>query len=439
MTVPAEPIAPVELRNCISPAKLNLFLHVLGQRDDGYHELETVFELIDLHDTLHFGIRSDGAIMRRGGIHGLAHDNDLSVQAARLLAAASETRHGVDIQVVKEIPMGGGLGGGSSNAATTLLALNRLWGVNWPVARLARLALQLGADVPVFVHGTAALAAGVGEKLTPLELPKQHYVVVAPPVTVPTAEIFSDPELTRDSKPLKILPPSQHKGGERKASAADSNVDADGADGAKATDATEATTQTLQEAALKGKASSKAASSTSSRRPGKDGPPSDADPMTGLSVAVMEAIGRNGLEAVAFARCPAVEQALIGLNKAAAEVKPEPPAKAVKGKKGSKGKKPAAAPGQSTGTDEAGEQALADAEQDNPDAVIEPRGADWIHARMSGSGGCVFLPVSTRTRAEAIAEKVRQMDIGTVFVATSLKTHPMRSWAFGRGLPRRSS
>lgn len=194
----------VALRNCPSPAKINLSLHVLGRRDDGYHEIETVFDLIDLQDTLSFTLRTDSAIMRRGNVHGLAQDTDLSIRAARLFAAASGTHYGVDIDIQKRIPMGGGLGGGSSNAATTLLALNRLWGIHWPVARLARLAVQLGADVPVFVQGTAAHATGIGDRLEPLALPEQFYVLVAPPALVPTSEIFSAPELTRDSKPLKI-------------------------------------------------------------------------------------------------------------------------------------------------------------------------------------------------------------------------------------------
>lgn len=204
---------PIELRHCPAPAKLNLFLHVLGRRDNGYHELQTVFDLVDLQDTMHFGVRTDGAIMQRGRINDLAFEYDLSVRAARLLAQVTETRLGADIDVVKRIPVGGGLGGGSSNAATTLLALNRLWGINWPASRLARLGLQLGADVPVFIHGTAALATGIGEKLTELTLPIQHYVLVAPPVSVPTPEIFGAPELTRDSKPLKISPLSRGRMG----------------------------------------------------------------------------------------------------------------------------------------------------------------------------------------------------------------------------------
>jgi 4-diphosphocytidyl-2-C-methyl-D-erythritol kinase len=196
-------------RDCPAPAKLNLFLHVLNRREDGYHELQTLFDLIDLHDTMHFSVRFDGQISLQGGLAGLAAEDDLSVKAARLLAAESQCGLGADIELIKRIPAGGGLGGGSSNAATTLMALNRLWDLRWPAARLADLGLKLGADVPVFVHGEPAVATGVGEMLTPVSLPKQQYVVIAPPVGVPTANIFTAPELTRESKPLKISPLSR--------------------------------------------------------------------------------------------------------------------------------------------------------------------------------------------------------------------------------------
>lgn len=317
---------PVELRNCPAPAKLNLFLHVLAQRDDGYHEIETVFDLIDLQDSMHFSTRSDGAIMRRGGLHGLAHDTDLSVRAARLLAAASETRLGADIEIVKQIPAGAGLGGGSSNAATTLLALNRLWGINWPVARLARLALQLGADVPVFIHGTPAHATGIGEKLTPLELPEQWYVLVVPPAIVPTTEIFSAPELTRDSKPLRISPLSRQSMGEA---------------------------------------------------------------------------GRNDLEPVACSRYGVVLQALEGLSGVSRQVV----------KASAKSRARAAGP--------------------------RSTGQAWPSARMSGSGGSVFYPAPDEASARAIAEGVVEINIGKVHVVSSLREHPMRSWAFAKGLARR--
>jgi len=193
-----------ELRNLPAPAKLNLFLHVTGRRADGYHLLETVFELIDLADSLDFRVRGDAAIARLDAVPGVPEDADLTVRAARLLAAASGCRLGVDIGVRKRIPMGGGLGGGSSDAATTLLALNRLWGLGWPRERLAALGLRLGADVPVFLFGRCAYATGVGERLRPLALSPRWYVVVAPRVAVATASVFAAPELTRNTKPLKI-------------------------------------------------------------------------------------------------------------------------------------------------------------------------------------------------------------------------------------------
>ncbi|MEW5889293.1 MAG: 4-(cytidine 5'-diphospho)-2-C-methyl-D-erythritol kinase [Pseudomonadota bacterium] len=189
---------------CAAPAKLNLFLHVVGRRSDGYHLLQTAFRLIDLADTLRFRLRGDGAVVRVTDLPGVAADADLAVRAARLLQQAAGVRAGVDIALEKRIPLGGGLGGGSSDAATVLLALNRLWGVNWPRARLQALALRLGADVPFFVFGRNAFAEGVGEQLAPLELPPAWYVLLTPDVAVPTAEIFAAPGLTRDTKPIKI-------------------------------------------------------------------------------------------------------------------------------------------------------------------------------------------------------------------------------------------
>lgn len=193
-----------ELRHCTAPAKLNLFLHVTGRRADGYHLLETVFELIDVCDTLHFALLEDGRIERLGALAGVAAEDDLTVRAARLLAAESGCTRGVRIDLDKRIPMGGGLGGGSSDAATTLLALNRLWALHWPPSRLASLALRLGADVPFFVHGRTAYATGIGERLRPLALPRRWYVVVDPRVCVPTAGVFASPDLTRNTKPLRI-------------------------------------------------------------------------------------------------------------------------------------------------------------------------------------------------------------------------------------------
>jgi 4-diphosphocytidyl-2-C-methyl-D-erythritol kinase len=186
---------------CPAPAKLNLFLHVTGRRDDGYHLLQTLFRFIDLNDTLHFSLRQDGKVHRTNDIPDVLEAQDLCVRAAKLLQVETGCSLGVDITLEKVIPMGGGLGGGSSDAATTLIALNRLWGLNLPRRRLMQLGLQLGADVPVFVFGENAFAEGVGEKLQACELPESWYVVLFPPVHVPTAKIFTHPELTRDSVP----------------------------------------------------------------------------------------------------------------------------------------------------------------------------------------------------------------------------------------------
>ncbi len=187
-----------------APAKLNLFLHVVGRRDDGYHLLQSVFRFVDYGDTLHFAIRDDGVIRRVNALPGLAPEQDLCVRAARLLQETGECTLGVDITLEKRLPMGGGLGGGSSDAATTLLALNRLWNIGLDRAALQTLGLRLGADVPVFVFGQSAFAEGVGEILHPISLPPAWYVVLQPPVAVPTIDIFRDKELTRDTIPLKM-------------------------------------------------------------------------------------------------------------------------------------------------------------------------------------------------------------------------------------------
>lgn len=188
-----------------APAKLNLFLHVLGRREDGYHLLESIFQFIDWGDTLTLTLRQDGVISRSTELLGVAAEQDLCVRAARLLQRASACQLGVDIALDKHLPMGGGLGGGSSDAASVLITLNRLWGLNWSRERLQSLALQLGADVPVFIFGQNAFAQGVGEKLQAVCLEATWYVVLIPPVTVPTAVIFSHHRLTRDTKSIKIL------------------------------------------------------------------------------------------------------------------------------------------------------------------------------------------------------------------------------------------
>jgi len=199
-----------------APAKLNLFLHVTGRRSDGYHTLQTVFRLVDLCDTLNFEVRRDGQIVCDNTLPGMAHEDDLIVRAARSLQQASGTTLGVQIHCTKRIPAGGGLGGGSSDAATTLMALNRLWGTGLTRAQLLALALPLGADVPVFVFGQAAFAQGLGEDLQALDLPERAYVIVQPPAAVPTAAVFAAPDLTRNTPSVRIADflDWQEKGGQ---------------------------------------------------------------------------------------------------------------------------------------------------------------------------------------------------------------------------------
>lgn len=189
-----------------APAKLNLWLHIIGRRADGYHELETVFQFLDHGDELSFAVRDDGVIRLHTEIEAVPHDSNLIVRAARKLQEQSGTTLGADIWLSKVLPMGGGIGGGSSDAATTLLALAHLWQLDWSEDRLAALGLSLGADVPVFVRGHAAFAQGVGEQLTPVDPEEPWYVVLVPQVSVSTVEIFSHPQLTRDSLPLKMRP-----------------------------------------------------------------------------------------------------------------------------------------------------------------------------------------------------------------------------------------
>ncbi len=187
-----------------APAKLNLFLHILGRREDGYHELQTVYQLIDLADNLSFGLREDGVIRCLEGLPSVPAETDLTVRAARQLQAVAGIRKGADIRLSKRIPIQGGLGGGSSDAATTLVALNELWGLHLPVEQLARIGLPIGADLPFFIHGHSAWGEGVGERLTPMDLPPRHYAVVFPGIGVSTAEVFQASELTRNSPSLTI-------------------------------------------------------------------------------------------------------------------------------------------------------------------------------------------------------------------------------------------
>jgi 4-diphosphocytidyl-2-C-methyl-D-erythritol kinase len=187
-----------------APAKLNLFLHITGRRADGYHLLQTVFQLLDWGDSLRLRVRADGSIHRVEALAGVAADADLSVRAARLLKETTACPLGADIAIDKRIPLGGGLGGGSSDAATTLVALNALWNCGLDAQALADLGLRLGADVPVFVKGHSAFAEGVGERLMSLDLPERTYVVVDPGISVPTHELFQAVELTRDTPPMTI-------------------------------------------------------------------------------------------------------------------------------------------------------------------------------------------------------------------------------------------
>ena len=202
MTTPAIPAAAELILP--APAKLNLMLHILGRRADGYHELQTLFQFLDFGDELGFALRPDGEIHLHTAIDGVPHDSNLIVRAARMLQQHANCTLGADIWLDKRLPMGGGIGGGSSDAATALLGLNHLWQLNYSEDQLASLGLSLGADVPVFVRGHAAFAEGVGEKLQPVTLSEPWFLVAIPQVLVSTAEIFSDPELTRDTPPIKV-------------------------------------------------------------------------------------------------------------------------------------------------------------------------------------------------------------------------------------------
>ncbi|MFT7413497.1 MAG: 4-diphosphocytidyl-2-C-methyl-D-erythritol kinase [Methylophagaceae bacterium] len=187
-----------------SPAKLNLFLHITGRRSNGYHELQTVFQFLDYCDSLFFATTVESNIQLLTQIEGVEHDNNLIVRAARALQQHAGINKGALITLVKRLPMGGGLGGGSSNAATTLVALNQLWDCGLSSDELAQIGLELGADVPVFIHGHAAWAEGVGEKLSPISPPEPWYVVIVPQCHVSTSDIFSTSELTRDCEPITI-------------------------------------------------------------------------------------------------------------------------------------------------------------------------------------------------------------------------------------------
>lgn len=196
--------AVTKLSNCPAPAKLNLFLHITGRRDDGYHLLQSVFQLIDHCDHLDFQIREDGIVHRLNQIAGVPESSDLVVRAARLLQQYCKVSLGVDIYLHKRLPMGGGVGGGSSDAATTLMALNHLWQCQLNKQQLMQLGLQLGADVPFFIYGQNAFVEGIGEQMQSVTTPEQWFVVIEPGVHVPTPTIFSAKELTRDTKTVRI-------------------------------------------------------------------------------------------------------------------------------------------------------------------------------------------------------------------------------------------
>lgn len=203
------------LHDCPAPAKLNLFLHVTGRRADGYHLLQSVFQLIDRADRLHFDLRDDDLIRRTNEVPGVPEDQDLIIRALRLLQAEYARRHGrlppgISVTVEKVLPMGGGLGGGSSDAATALMAANTLWDAGLTQGELMALGLPLGADIPFFLFGETAFAEGVGEALQAVPGPDCWYVVIEPGVAVPTPAIFSAPDLTRDSKPVRIADFSRH-------------------------------------------------------------------------------------------------------------------------------------------------------------------------------------------------------------------------------------
>ncbi|MDW5418403.1 4-(cytidine 5'-diphospho)-2-C-methyl-D-erythritol kinase [Iodobacter sp. CM08] len=187
-----------------APAKLNLFLHIVGRRPDGYHLLQSVFQLIDLSDTISLRVNASGEVIHHNPLPSVPADTDLTVRAARLLQHATGCKLGVDIRVDKRLPMGGGVGGGSSDAATVMLALNRLWQLNLPRSKLMELGLSLGADVPFFIFGESAFVEGIGEIMTPVATPDTHFVILHPAVHVSTPQIFRDPSLTRNTPPITV-------------------------------------------------------------------------------------------------------------------------------------------------------------------------------------------------------------------------------------------
>jgi 4-diphosphocytidyl-2C-methyl-D-erythritol kinase len=358
------------LRNIPAPAKLNLFLHVVGQRDDGYHLLETFFDLIDWNDTLSFDLRTDGALVLANPLPGVPPQIDLCVQAAAHLAQYARSRErdvpGVTISVDKQLPIGGGIGGGSSDAATTLLALNRLWNLNFPRATLAKIGLGLGADVPVFIQGLPSWASGIGEKLEPTKLwPGLFYVVLVPDTQVPTSAIFSAPELTRNTKPLRI------EGSLFEESLLLENMQSEKARASKSKGSSKAVNKEVTKEVVK---SVLVDNSGASSLEALDLATSNAQVVKFLAL-------KNDLQSVAVTRFPKVAGALAVLKSASAG-------------------------------------------HHSANMVVPPR--------MTGSGACVFAGFSSEETALAVAEKATLAAEANTFikVARSLKQHPLREWSF---------
>jgi 4-diphosphocytidyl-2C-methyl-D-erythritol kinase len=357
------------LRNIPAPAKLNLFLHVVGQREDGYHLLETFFDLIDWNDTLSFDLRGDGALVLANPLPGVPPQIDLCVQAAAHLAQYARSRErdvpGVTISVDKQLPIGGGIGGGSSDAATTLLALNRLWNLNFPRATLAKIGLALGADVPIFIQGLPSWASGIGEKLEPTKLwPGLFYVVLVPDTQVPTSAIFSAPELTRDTKSLRI------EGSLFEESLLLENMRSEKIRGSK-------NSKEIDKKSVLGVSDTAATAKKSIVEiVGNAG----TLITNGAQVVKFSAL-RNDLQAVAVTRFPKVAGSLAVLKAASAG-------------------------------------------HHSTNMVVPPR--------MTGSGACVFAGFSSEETALAVAEKASQSAEANTFikVARSLRHHPLREWSF---------
>jgi 4-diphosphocytidyl-2C-methyl-D-erythritol kinase len=373
------------LRNIPAPAKLNLFLHVVGQRDDGYHLLETFFDLVDWNDTLSFDLRTDGALVLANPLPGVPPQIDLCVQAAAQLAQYARSRErdvpGVTISVEKQLPIGGGIGGGSSDAATTLMALNRLWNLNLPRATLSRIGLSLGADVPVFIQGLPSWASGVGEKLEPAK----HwnglwYVILVPDTQVPTSAIFSAPELTRDTKSLRIA-----------GSLFEDSLILQGMEVAPKLPKGKVLNTVMNKVLNKVHSASEADGKTDGRNQKIDSKTVgsktvgsntvEQEKLVSDRVATKFSMLQNDLQLVAVTRYPRVAASLASLKAGCAGL--------------------------------------------NVSHLVVP-------PRMTGSGACVFAGFASEDVALAVSEKVKIHEDPNTFVkvARSLKAHPLRDWSF---------